>query len=167
MSGVPVAEYYENETIARMYRARASAKDIGAFEHDTTGSGIGPYGPMDGGVGGSMGSMMADAGATEAGGGGRRRSERPGSMATGDDAQLNDVGAVEAGPEDAAAMPPDARNVTGDGGARATSNSGGCGCRVGARASAAGSRSLGAIGFVALLCRRRRRARRPTRSERY
>ena len=49
VTGVPTAEYYENEVVTRMYRVRASAKDIGAFEHDTMGPGIGPYG-SDGGI---------------------------------------------------------------------------------------------------------------------
>jgi hypothetical protein len=157
VSGLPVAEYYENETIARMYRVRASAKDIGAFEHDTTGSGIGPYGPMDGGVVGSMGSTMADSGTVDSG--------------TVDSGTV-DSGTVDSGTVDAGASDSGPRTTGNDaqsnyGGARATSSSSGCSCRVGARASAAGSRSLEAIGFVALLCRRRRRARRPTRSERH
>ena len=39
---IPVEEYYRNETIARMTRARASAHDIGAFESTTVGGGTGP-----------------------------------------------------------------------------------------------------------------------------
>jgi hypothetical protein len=38
----PVREYFQNEIVARQYRARATAKDIGAFESTTTGAGIGP-----------------------------------------------------------------------------------------------------------------------------
>ncbi len=45
VGGLPMAEYYQNETIARMYRVRSSAMDIGAFEHTTMGMPIGPYGP--------------------------------------------------------------------------------------------------------------------------
>lgn len=41
--GLPIKEYYRDETLAREYRLRASAKDIGAFESTTTGAGIGPY----------------------------------------------------------------------------------------------------------------------------
>ncbi len=43
--GLPLDEFYENETVTREYRVRATANDLGAFEHDTTGAGIGPYGP--------------------------------------------------------------------------------------------------------------------------
>jgi MYXO-CTERM domain-containing protein len=44
VTGAPDKEYFQNETIARAYRVRASVKDIGAFESTTTGTGIGPYG---------------------------------------------------------------------------------------------------------------------------
>jgi hypothetical protein len=63
VAGLPVDEYYENEIVTRMYRVRASAKDIGAFEHDTTGPGIGPYTLVDGGVDtGDSGSGAHDSG---------------------------------------------------------------------------------------------------------
>ena len=55
----PVTEYYLDESITRMYRARASARDLGAFESTTTGAGIGPYASQpakDAGV------VLADAG---------------------------------------------------------------------------------------------------------
>ena len=41
--GLPIKEYYLNEVVARQYRLRATARDIGAFESATTGPGIGPY----------------------------------------------------------------------------------------------------------------------------
>jgi hypothetical protein len=41
--GLPSGEYYRDETVAREYRVRATAKDIGAFESTTGGAGIGPY----------------------------------------------------------------------------------------------------------------------------
>jgi hypothetical protein len=44
--GLPDREYYQNEVNPRQYRPRASARDIGAFESMSTGSGIGPYGPV-------------------------------------------------------------------------------------------------------------------------
>jgi len=43
VSGLPDREYYQNETVIRMYRFRETAFDIGAFESSTTGPGIGPY----------------------------------------------------------------------------------------------------------------------------
>ncbi len=39
----PDREYYQNETVTRMYRPRATADDIGAFESTNTASPIGPY----------------------------------------------------------------------------------------------------------------------------
>ena len=48
----PSQEYFENGSNARMYRPRASTSDIGAFEHDTSGTGVGP-GEGSGGTGGS------------------------------------------------------------------------------------------------------------------
>jgi MYXO-CTERM domain-containing protein len=57
--GLPLHEYFQNETVKRQYRVRATAKDIGAFESTTTGPGIGPYGAMptpDGGAGAEAGS---------------------------------------------------------------------------------------------------------------
>jgi hypothetical protein len=40
---LPVKEYYRDQIVAREYRIRNSAKDIGAFESTTGGAGIGPY----------------------------------------------------------------------------------------------------------------------------
>lgn len=40
---LPVKEYYRDQLLAREYRIRNSAKDIGAFESATIGSGIGAY----------------------------------------------------------------------------------------------------------------------------
>ncbi|MGH7437545.1 MAG: hypothetical protein ACRENE_17855, partial [Polyangiaceae bacterium] len=64
VTGLPTHEYFQNETVTRMYRARASALDIGAFEHTTTGVGVGPYG-SDGGV-----APVPDAGADSGAGAG-------------------------------------------------------------------------------------------------
>ncbi len=44
VSGLPDREYYRDESQKAMYRPRASARDIGAFEHATSGPGVGPYG---------------------------------------------------------------------------------------------------------------------------
>jgi hypothetical protein len=43
VNGLPDKEYFQNETVTRMYRVRTAARDIGAFESTTTGNGIGPY----------------------------------------------------------------------------------------------------------------------------
>jgi hypothetical protein len=66
VGGLPIAEYYKNETLTRMYRVRLTANDLGAFEHTTTGPGIGPYGTPDGGTA-DAGSSASDAGSTDAG----------------------------------------------------------------------------------------------------
>jgi hypothetical protein len=68
-TGAPDHEYYRDETVTRMYRLRATAKDIGAFESTTSGAGVGPDGVRsgpDGGAGGATGS----GGAAGAGGSG-------------------------------------------------------------------------------------------------
>jgi MYXO-CTERM domain-containing protein len=68
---IPGQEYYRNETVARMTRARAAAHDIGAFESTTVGAGTGPYGAGGGGGspgGSSGGSSGGDGGAPSTGG---------------------------------------------------------------------------------------------------
>ncbi len=66
VAGQPTAEYFQNETVTREYRPRASALDVGAFEHTTMGPGIGPDEPApDGGVGpGATSSATTAGGAT-------------------------------------------------------------------------------------------------------
>jgi hypothetical protein len=44
--GPPGKEYYQNEITARMWRIRAAAHDIGAFESTTTNAPVGPYDPV-------------------------------------------------------------------------------------------------------------------------
>lgn len=41
--GLPGKEYYLNETTNRMWRVRAAARDLGAFESTSTGIAVGPY----------------------------------------------------------------------------------------------------------------------------
>jgi hypothetical protein len=41
--GLPGKEYYLNEATNQMWRARAAARDIGAFESTSTASAVGPY----------------------------------------------------------------------------------------------------------------------------
>jgi hypothetical protein len=69
IAGLPDHEYYKDETVTRQYRLRASAKDIGAFESTTQGSGIGPAGgAATGGTGGSTGGTTGAASTTATGG---------------------------------------------------------------------------------------------------
>jgi hypothetical protein len=73
IAGSPDREYFENETVTRQYRVRASAKDIGAFESTTTGAGVGPRDPAPpGGPGqpGDPGTSSQGPGAGDAGGNG-------------------------------------------------------------------------------------------------
>jgi hypothetical protein len=59
---LPDAEYWENEVVTRMWRARLTVKDIGAFESTTNGTPMGPNGPTDGGTtGGNDASTGSDA----------------------------------------------------------------------------------------------------------
>jgi hypothetical protein len=139
VSGIPVDEYYENETVTRMYRVRPSARDIGAFEHDTTGVGIGPYSGVDGGIvvgtdAGVTGSTDAGHGSTDSGSPGRK------------DSGVVHTDGGEAG------------GSAGDGGSAAALSSGGCSCQLGASKSVAEGAVWG-VGWVGLVLRRARRAR--------
>jgi hypothetical protein len=44
--GLPGREYYRNEPTNRMWRIRAAARDIGAFESTSTNAPVGPYDPI-------------------------------------------------------------------------------------------------------------------------
>jgi uncharacterized protein (TIGR03382 family) len=94
--GLPDREYYRDETLTREYRNRLTTADLGAFEHTTTGPGIGPYG------------SSTDGGPPDAG---------PSADAGPDGG--TDAGAIDAGPVDAGASdagPHDAGFFTADGG---------------------------------------------------
>ncbi len=72
VQNAPITEYYLDEKTTRMYRGRASVKDVGAFESTTTGPGIGPYDTqpaLDGGVDFGDGGAVADGGGGGDGGG--------------------------------------------------------------------------------------------------
>lgn len=74
VGALPDREYYRDETLARQYRARLTAKDLGAFESTTTAAPIGPYGmpgqPGSGGAGGGTVGANGGGGAAGSGGGG-------------------------------------------------------------------------------------------------
>lgn len=127
VTGLPTEEYFQNEVVTRMYRDRAAAKDVGAFEHDTTGPGMGP--------GGSMGTSSSS-GSTGTGGSttGPGSSSSSGSMGTG--------GSVGTG-------------GMGTGGAATPGKSSGCSCSTaGGEESMA---ALWAIGLAVGVGLRRRR----------
>jgi MYXO-CTERM domain-containing protein len=150
VSGLPTAEYYENETVTRMHRVRASALDIGAFEHTTTGAGIGPYG-SDGGV-----APAPDAGSTgdastssDGGGGNQGDAAVGGGTDSGAGTGMDAAGCSGTG-EDAAAG-----DASSSGGAASAHSPSGCGCRV---APERGTRGFTLAGLLALALRRRRRS---------
>ena len=155
-TGPPTSEYFQNETVTRMRRARATALDVGAFEHTTSGPGIGPYG-ADGGVtgapdaGGAMDATVTgggDASVTGADGGPSSSGSSGGGPGSGDDGggTIAAGGGLEGGTDGASAS-----------GAN-PSSSGGCGCKV---AREGGDRwgFYGAIGLVLGAALRRRRPR--------
>ena len=65
-TGAPDHEYFRDETVTRMYRLRATAHDLGAFESTTTGGGVGPSGGVT--VGPDGGAATGTGGATGYGG---------------------------------------------------------------------------------------------------
>ncbi|HEY6459036.1 MAG TPA: right-handed parallel beta-helix repeat-containing protein [Polyangiaceae bacterium] len=117
---LPTTEYWENEVVTRLQRARAGTHDIGAFESTTNSTVEGPYGPV-GDAGGAPGS---DGGAA----GGDAGSGAP-------DAGISPDGGAEGSDASTGAVTDDGRA---DGGTGGNGNSGGCGCRVGAAPAAAG-----------------------------
>lgn len=148
VGGLPTDEYYQNETVTRMSRVRASALDIGAFEHTTAGSGMGPYG-----------AAAPDAGASDAGG-------APGdAAAAGDSAAGAGSTDSDAGPGDGTSPgQADGGVASGDAsssGGSSSESSGGCGCRTASSAQTFGDVSVWTVAMAAVIaCARRRRGRR-------
>ncbi len=140
-TGAPDHEYFRDETVTRMYRLRATAHDIGAFESTTAGAGVGPNGGVtggpDGGAGGSSGAGGAASGAAGGSGGGSAGAGT-GGAATGAGGATGNGG-----------------SAAGAGGTTAASSGGGCGCHIGARPGAGGGIIVGAALLFAA-CRRRR-----------
>ncbi len=136
VGGLPTDEYYQNETVTRMYRVRASALDIGAFEHTTAGRGIGPYG-----------ATALDAGDSAAGAGSTDSDAGPGDGTSPGEAD----GGVASG------------DASSSGGSSSESGSGGCGCRTASSAQTFGDFSAWTVAMAAVIaCARRRRGRRST-----
>jgi len=136
-SGAPDHEYYRDETVARMYRLRATASDIGSFESTTTGAGLGP----DGGLIGSDGGAPTGAGGTAGGPGGSGGASGQGGTASAGGAAGSGVTGLGGS------------TITGSGGSKAAGSGGGCSC-----AMEAGPRTaVDLLGFVALLWAVRRR----------
>jgi MYXO-CTERM domain-containing protein len=148
VGNLPTAEYYENETVTRMYRMRATAMDLGAFEHTTTGPGIGPYGSDGGGIATAPDAGAADAAPFDA-------------TVTGSGDGAGATFGADGGEEGADAEP----TGTGPGGATDgsigsnghTGSSGGCGCRVDRETTDAPFAATGLAGLAAAITIRRRR----------
>jgi hypothetical protein len=104
-SGTPDHEYYEDESVTREYRLRATAHDIGAFEATTNGTGVGPGGattqPSTGGAG---------------------------NPATGGSTAMGGVGAVSLG--GAANVGGSAQSGTVTNSAGRSNDAGSCGCKL-------------------------------------
>ncbi len=156
--GLPAFEYYKDEMIARQYRVRSSALDIGAFESTTTGLGIDAYGSTpDAGTGGDAGMQNGDGGMPDGG------DASSGVDAGGTDGGGTNDAAGSPGGQDAtvSGASPDSGGAspgTGGGADPAPTEDTGCGCRV------AGERSQAApflvlVAALAGLWRARRRAR--------
>jgi MYXO-CTERM domain-containing protein len=152
VGNLPTAEYYENETVTRMYRMRAAAMDLGAFEHTTTGPGIGPYGPDGGGI-----ATAPDAATTDA------------SLA---DATVSDSGTGGTGPSvgiDGGEESPDSEApgaadgsiglIPSDASSGHTGSSGGCSCRVDPSSNDAPFAATGLAALASAIVIRRRRRR--------
>ena len=160
VSPVPLQEYYENETVTREYRQRATAKDIGAFEHDTSGAGIGPYMGVDGGIVESLdsGTPGSDGGTVTGQDGGVVVGRDGGSGGTGDagsGTHGKDGGSGGQGSKDGGFTVFDG-GLHGDG-VPPTSSSSGCSCRLGGAGEVAGGGAW-VLGVVGLVIRRRRRS---------
>lgn len=139
--GLPTDEYFQNETVTRMYRVRASAADLGAFEHDTTGPGIGPYSNGAGGAGG--GSTSSTSSSSGAGGGSTSSSS---STSGGGGASTGTTGSSSSG----------SAGAGGSSSGGTPQGSSGCKCStVGGEGPGAAPWLLG----LALIAARRRRAR--------
>ena len=157
-TGVPTLEYFQNEDNARMYRVRASADDIGAFEYGTTGDGIGPGGDPfpdagTGGGAGSGGSAGTGGGPGGSGGSGGGSAGTGGSAAAGgsagEDGGAGSSGASTGGTSGSSAKP----TATAD-------DDGSCGCRLGSTRSPRGTLLL-AFAMVLLALRRMHRTEAP------
>jgi hypothetical protein len=148
VGGLPTDEYYQNETNARMYRVRASAMDLGAFEHTTTGVPIGPYGPV---------SSSSDAGPGDAGAAILGDASAPPDATTGVD--VLDGGQPAASADGSTPAGSDASG----GGAPSGGSGGGCGCRtaIDAQPSAGAYLPWFALGAAIARGRRRRRSTTP------
>ena len=159
---LPDREYYRDETTTRQYRARATAKDLGAFESMTASAPVGPYGTSSpsgsgGGAGGTsgVGGMGGGGGAPSPSGSGGSG----GTSGSGGSAAAGGTGATPPGSGGSVAP-------GGSGGASGSAGGGhvdqgpkidgdGCGCRVGPP-----DRGVGALALLGLsLAWGRRRAR--------
>jgi MYXO-CTERM domain-containing protein len=172
VSGLPVSEYYRDETVKCSYRQRLSAKDIGAFESSTQGSAIGPHAT---GAGGTTGAGGAASGGVASGG-----AANGGALGTGGTPQVSvATGGAASGPILSSASPASGGAQTGGSpavgsssqlAASATpqtasnapaprSDSGGCGCALPGRSSGSVSGAI-TMALVALLGRLRQRKQR-------
>jgi hypothetical protein len=166
VSGVPVSEYYRDETVKCSYRQRLTAKDIGAFESTTQGAGIGPHGTggMVGTGGASSGGGVATGGSSQVnpatGGAAATGGSSQAIAATGGAATFATGGAADGG---AATLGGTTSQLTAGagtaGGAGApASDSGSCSCKVPGRApgSIVGALTMALISLFGVRIRRKK-----------
>ncbi len=162
---VPTAEYYRNETLARFYRLRPTAHDVGAFESTTAGAAVGPYGAASGGGGtgpahgGTSGAGSAHSGGNSGSGGRLSNGSggagvHTGGFSGGHSGGATGTGGYPPGSGNAGGTPTLAAGAPGGG-----KGGGGCSCRVagGAPGGALAVGLLGGLGGLMLAGGRRRR----------
>jgi len=142
-TGVPDHEYYRDEAVTRMYRARTSAHDLGAFESTTLGAGVGPYGA----------APLVDAGASDAG-----TADAAADVASDAASDVASAALPDSAPSGAAGTTGAAAGSSGASDAAAGAgppSSGGCSCDV-APIDTGGALAFASIlGLLALAARRR------------
>jgi MYXO-CTERM domain-containing protein len=152
--GLPTKEYYKDEMVTDEYRVRSAANDIGAFEHDTAGPGVGPY--TSGAGGGGAGSTTSSSGTTSSGGGAGGAGGAGGSSNSG--GSTSSGGGAGNGSTGSGAGPSASSSASGSSSGGTTGSKSGCHCTA-AGGDGAGPRDLAWIaGLAALAARRRRRS---------
>jgi hypothetical protein len=149
---LPTDEYYENETVTREYRARATAMDLGAFEHDTTGPGIGPAGPMDGGT---VVVQAPDSGTSDANAGGTSSGATSGTSSGGGTTSSSGGGTTGGGSSGESPSGGEA-----DGATTSTGGKSGCGCVTAGASEGAGAWWSVGVGVAAIAAVRGRKKKR-------
>lgn len=158
-------EYFENTTNGLQYRARSSSADVGAFEHDTSGPGVGPYDPPPMGTGGAGGGAgmpgTGGGGAMTGAGGASNGGSSSGGASSGGTSNggASTGGSSGGGGPSGGAVGSGATSAAGSGAVGAAADSGddgGCGCRLEPRQGTVVSPWIWVAALVFWRIRRRR-----------